>query len=83
MFDFKYRTVTKTHIPKRHLDFENPIIAPGGGDNTADRIYGERNPQPMITETQTLGTGTNPADALPKLGAKTLASEAAVSYSIR
>ena len=36
----------------------------------------------MATETQTLGTGTNPADALPRLGRKTLASEAAVSYSI-
>ena len=36
----------------------------------------------MTTESQQLGTGTNPADALPKLGRKTLAGEAAVSYSI-
>ena len=36
----------------------------------------------MVTETQELGTATNPADALPSLGRKTLASEAAVSIFI-
>ena len=33
----------------------------------------------MNTVSQELGTGTNPADALPRLGQKTLNSEAAVS----
>ena len=37
-----YRTVTKTHIPKRHHDFENPITGKMF-DNTQDRIYGEQN----------------------------------------
>jgi len=36
------RTVTKTHIPKRHLDFENPIEGKTF-DNTNQRIYGESN----------------------------------------
>lgn len=36
----------------------------------------------MVTETQELGTGSNPADALPKLGRKTLASEAAIMAQI-
>lgn len=36
------RTVTKTHIPKRHHDFENPVTGPMF-DNTNHRIYGESN----------------------------------------
>ena len=36
------RTVTKTHIPKRHHDFENPIEGKMF-DNTNQRIYGESN----------------------------------------
>jgi hypothetical protein len=36
----------------------------------------------MVTETQEIGTATNPADALPSLGRKTLAGEAAVSIII-
>jgi len=81
-FIILFRTLPKSHIPKRHLNFEEPICAPHPSDNTADRIYGAKISHPMVTETQELGTATNPADALPSLGRKTLASEAAVSIFI-
>ena len=48
-------------------------------DSTIDRIYGELNPQPMISESYAIGKGTNPADNLAKFGKKTLAMEQAVS----
>lgn len=53
------------------MDFDNK---PGEGkvfDNTSDRIYGQKNPQPMISESYALGKGTNPADNLAKFGRKT------------
>lgn len=34
------RTIVKEHIPKRHLDFENPITGKAF-DNTYDRINGK------------------------------------------
>ena len=46
-----FRTITKEHIPKRHLNFEEPIVSDKVFDNTQDRIYGAKLPQPMITET--------------------------------
>ena len=64
------RTIVKSHIPKRHLDFENPIAVPKLVDSTQDRIYGEVKPQPMVTETSTIGTGFNPADNLARVGKK-------------
>ena len=70
-FDFFDRTIVKEHIPKRHLNFEEPIAGAGGSDSTADRIYGERVEKPfMTTETSTIGTGFNPADNLAKVGKK-------------
>ena len=48
-------------------------------DSTIDRIYGQLNPQPMISESYAIGKGTNPADNLAKFGKKTLAMEQAVS----
>lgn len=41
------RTVTREHIPKKALDFENPIVNNKKFDNTADRIYGESKPEVM------------------------------------
>jgi hypothetical protein len=39
-----YRTIIREHIPKKHLDFENPINTQGKRfDNTVSRIYGENN----------------------------------------
>ena len=64
------RTIVKEHIPKRHLNFEEPIAGAKGTDVTAARIYGERQARPMVTETSTLGTGVNPADNLPRVGRK-------------
>lgn len=32
----------REHIPKRHLDFENPIVTDKVFDNTKARIYGEK-----------------------------------------
>ena len=46
-----------------------------------ERIYGELNPQPMISESYAIGKGTNPADNLAKFGKKTLAMEQAVSFN--
>jgi len=38
------RTIIREHIPKKHLDFENPINTQGKRfDNTVNRIYGENN----------------------------------------
>jgi hypothetical protein len=33
----------REHIPKKHLDFENPINTDKRFDNTVNRIYGENN----------------------------------------
>ena len=35
-----FRTITKEHIPKKHLNFEEPIKTDKVFDNTHDRIYG-------------------------------------------
>lgn len=66
------------HVPKRHLDFETPIVNPNVQD-TKGRIFGEMKAQEMTTETRAIGTGKNPADAFPKIGLKKKNFEAAVS----
>lgn len=65
------RTIVKSHIPKKHLDFDNPPSKGGPTDNTTERIYGELKPQPMVTQSGIVGSGYNPADDLPKVGRKT------------
>jgi hypothetical protein len=69
----------KSHIPKRHLDFDNPPATGGPSDNTTERIYGELKPQPMTTQSAIVGSGYNPADDLPKVGRKTQNMEREVS----
>ena len=69
----------RRHIPKRHLDWDNPVVNTQKMDSTVDRIYGALNPQPMISESYAIGKGTNPADNMAKFGKKTLAMEQAVS----
>ena len=64
------RTVTREHIPKRHLDFENPIKGKNF-DNTSVRIYGEAKPEIMNTNNTEYGVGRNPADGIAKVGRKT------------
>ena len=66
-----YRTITKEHIPKKHLNFEEPIKTDKVFDNTHNRINGERRDELMITENRLYGTGKNPADSLPKVGKRT------------
>ena len=71
----------KEHIPKRHLDFENPIATDKVFDNTSNRIYGDRNqPAPFVSEMHGLiGKSYNPADNLAKVGRKTQQTEHEVS----
>ena len=64
------RTIIREHIPKRHLNFEEPIITDKKFDNTHDRIYGERKDQLMYTENFYYGKSKNPADSLPMVGRK-------------
>ena len=71
----------REHIPKRHLDFENAIKSEKVFDNTQNRIYGEKNPQPFISESYHIGKSFNPADNLAKVGRKTLNQEREVSYT--
>ena len=61
--------MTKTHIAKKHLDFENPITGKEF-DNTNNRIYGESNQQLMNTYNTEYGTGNNPAAAVTRVGRK-------------
>lgn len=65
------RTIVKEHIPKRHLNFEEPILTDKRFDNTYDRINGVTRPEAMITENREYGTAKNAADYLPKVGRKT------------
>ena len=58
------------HVPKKHLDFENPISNNPNKIETKSRIFGENQASEMSTETKTIGTGRNPADSLPKVGKK-------------
>ena len=65
-----FRTITKTHIPKRHHDFENPIEGKMF-DNTQDRIYGEQQQQIMTTNNTEYGTAKFKADGIARAGRKT------------
>ena len=76
------RTIVREHIPKRHLDFENPIKTDKVFDSTQDRIYGEKFNYPMITESYYIGKSVNPADNIPKIGKKTLSLEADILQKV-
>ena len=73
------RRVVREHIPKKHCNFDQPIISDKPIDNTNERIYGPKLYAPMFSETYSIGKSFNPADALPKAGKKTLNTEKAVS----
>jgi len=65
------RTIIREHIPKKHLDFENPIDVKGKRfDNTVDRIYGEANQQVMQTYNTQYGTGKHSAANVARFGRK-------------
>ena len=64
------RTIVKEHIPKKHLNFEEPINSTKKFDNTHERIYGDRKDELMYSESYGYGRGVNPADKLAKIGLK-------------
>lgn len=76
------RTVPREHIPKKALNFDEPIVVKKKFDNTTDRIYGELKPEPMTTETQLIGTGYDPAAKIARIGKKTAALEKEVSTEV-
>ena len=75
------RTVTKEHIPKKHLDFENPITGKAF-DNTNVRIYGEAKPEIMTTNNTEYGVGRNKADGIAKVGRKTTIMEKEIEAQV-
>ncbi len=72
----------KEHIPKKHLQFEEPITNNKKFDNTHDRIYGERRDELMFTENYYYGKSKNAADEQPKVGRRTADLESQVLYSL-
>lgn len=78
---FLCRTKCREHIPKRHLDFENPITGKVF-DVTSDRITGESRPEIMATFNQEYGTGKNKADNFPKMGRKTANIEQEIAQAV-
>ena len=68
---FNFRTLTKEHIPKRHLDFENPINTKKQFDNTTNRIYGAIQDSATDPSSGVWGTGRNPANDISRVGRKT------------
>ena len=56
------RTIVKEHIPKKHLDFENPIQTDKVFDNTSNRIYGEYWNYEDVSEQFTLAEASQAPD---------------------
>ena len=71
----------KEHIPKRHLDFENPITGKAF-DNTAVRICGELKPEILSTNNREYGTGKLQAEAQPRVGKKTQIMEKKIAEQV-
>lgn len=65
------RTIPKPHIPKKHLDFENPVQTDFKGDDTKARIYGQQTTTLFKSENNGYGRGYNKALSLPTKGSKT------------
>lgn len=79
---FTYRTITKTHIPKKALDFETPITHDKRFDNTANRIYGESKPEIMSTNNYEYGTGKNSTANIARVGRKTEIMEREIANQV-
>lgn len=61
----------REHIPKKHLDFENPIDTTGKRfDNTVHRIYGEEDQQRFTTNNLEYGTGKHSSAGIARFGRK-------------
>ena len=76
-----YRTVTKTHIPKKHHDFENPIEGKMF-DNTANRIYGEANQQLFNTNNTEYGVAKHSTQGIAQIGRKTARMEREIERQV-
>jgi len=61
----------REHIPKRHLDFENPLNTNKQFDSTVHRIYGEIMNSATNPTSTAWGTGKNPANDIARVGRKT------------
>jgi hypothetical protein len=72
----------REHIPKRHLDFENPVITDKVFDNTNARIYGGKITTNMMPTSHDWGTGRNPAQEIPRVGLKTQAFEQQIAAQV-
>lgn len=77
-----FSTITREHIPKKHLDFENAIVTDKVFDNTNGRIYGERLTTSFVPTSNAYGTGRNAADQIPRVGQKSTNFEAEIAAQI-
>lgn len=71
----------REHIPKRHLDFENPIQAKAF-DNTKDRIHGVQVNDPFVASSSVWGTTRNPASDIPRVGLKSQQFEKQIAAQV-
>lgn len=72
----------REHIPKRHLDFDNPIRTNKVFDNTNARIYGGKVNTSMQPTSSDWGTGRNPASEIPRVGLRTQAFEQMIAAQV-
>lgn len=61
----------REHIPKKHLNFDEPIKTDKVFDNTTLRVYGEQRPEIMSTWNSEYGRSKNAADSIARVGKKT------------
>ena len=66
------RSIMREHIPKKHLDFENPIKTDKRFDNTVQRIYGLEDQQKYETYNYSYGTNRKSTSDIPRLGRKAI-----------
>jgi hypothetical protein len=72
----------REHIPKKHLDFENPINSGKRFDNTVSRVYGEDMQQIYGTHNTSYGVDKNAADGIARVGRKTSNFEAQIREQV-
>ena len=77
------RTIIREHIPKKHLDFENPINNKKEFDNTVSRVYGEANQQVYGSNNTEYGTAKHSAAGIAKIGLKEAALERKIQQEVR
>ena len=73
--------MAREHIPKKHLDFENPIRGKAV-ERTSDRIYGESRPELMNTNNTEYGTGKNSTAGMTRIGRKNAMQEREIERQV-